>query len=398
MKIGRSSLNDIARLRPDSIKRRRISSYDRTGGNKDWVTIKPGEKKTIAKVEGEGCITHIWCTLMCFAKHSLRHIIIRMYWDGESEDKPSVEAPIGDFFGMGHAKRKNFISLPLQMSPRSGRGFNCWWPMPYSNGFKITIENDNPKKVQFYFYIDYELYEDGIENEQDFGRFHAQWRRENPPQVKKKMYESKKKFKTIRPVKFSHSGKNTQPLKFNYRILEAKGKGHYVGCHLDIDNITFLPWFINWPGEGDDMIFIDDDIDKETPTLYGTGTEDYVNQAYGQASKYCAPYHGTILPGGFNWWGKITYYRYHIEDPIYFNKKIIVSIEHGHDNHRKDDWSSTAYWYQTEPHDHQLYPKLLDRKNRIPRTHTGHIIRKSLCILLIIAAITYLCIYLLYLV
>lgn len=398
MKIGRSSLNNIARLRADFVKRRRISSYDKTGGNKDWVTIKPAEKKIIAKVEGAGCITHIWCTMMCLAKHSLRHIIIRMYWDGESEDKPSVEAPIGDFFGMGHAKRKNFVSLPLQMSPRGGRGFNCWWPMPYSNGFVITIENDNPKKVQFYYYIDYELYEDGFENKQDFGRFHVQWRRENPPQVKKKMTNSKRKFKTIRPIKFSYSGKNTQPLKFNYKILEAKGKGHYVGCHLDIDNITFLPWFLNWPGEGDDMIFIDDDIDKETPTLYGTGTEDYVNQAYGQTSKYCAPYHGTILPGGFNWWGKITYYRYHIEDPIYFNKKIIVSIEHGHDNHRKDDWSSTAYWYQIEPHDHQLYPKLLDRKNRIPRSHTGHIIRKSLCFLLIIALITYLCIYFLYLV
>ena len=185
-------------------------------------------------------------------------------------------------------------------------------------------------------------------------------------------------------------GRNTEPLEYNYKILEAKGKGHYVGCHLDIDNITFMPWFANWPGEGDDMIFIDDDVEKGIPTLYGTGTEDYVNQAFSQREKYSAPYHGTIKTGGFNWWGKITYYRYHIEDPIYFNKKIIVSIEHGHDNHRKDDWSSTAYWYQKEPHDYNLFPELLDRNGRRPRSHTAHTIRKTVFILVIVLLICFL--------
>ncbi|MFX1233193.1 MAG: glycoside hydrolase family 172 protein [Promethearchaeota archaeon] len=381
MKIGRLSLHDIAKIRPDSLKRRRISSSDKTGGNIDSVTIKPGEKRVIATDEGAGCITHIWCTLACRARYYLRNVIIRMYWDGEPDDKPSVEVPIGDFFGMGHAKHKSFVSLPLQMNPRNGRGFNCWWPMPYSKGFKMTIENDSTKKVIIYYYIDYEIYEEGFDNDSDYGRFHAQWHRENPPNVKQVDTESGKKFKTTKPIKFMFSGKNQEPLKYNYKILEARGKGHYVGCHLDIDNITFMPWFLNWPGEGDDMIFIDEDIEKKVPTLYGTGTEDYVNQAWSQSTKYHAPYHGTILPGGFNWWGKITYYRYHIEDPIYFNKEIIVSIEHGHDNHRKDDWSSTSYWYQIEPHDHNLYPKLLNREERKPRSHANHMIRKLLCII-----------------
>jgi hypothetical protein len=170
----------------------------------------------------------------------------------------------------------------------------------------------------------------------------------------------------------------------NYKVLEARGKGHFVGCHLDIDNITFMPWYINWPGEGDDMIYIDDDVEKGEPTLHGTGTEDYVNQAWAQRQKYSAPYHGTIATGGLNWWGKISYYRYHIEDPIYFNKKIVVTIEHGHDNHRKDDWSSTAYWYQREPHDHTLFPKLLDKKGRKPCVHVVHMVRKSLCLALIV--------------
>jgi len=387
MKIGKSSLDNIAKLRPDSIKRKRISSYDKNGGNFDWIDIKSNEVAILGGVEGGGCITHIWCTCMCMAKHSLRNAILRIYWDGEEENGPSVEVPIGDFFGMGHAKRKNFVSMPLQMSPRKGKGFNCWWPMPFSKSFKITLQNDNPKKFRIYYYIDYELYDDGFENEEDFGRFHALWHRENPPITKKRNLKTGKKYSKLKPIKFMFGGRNTEPLKYNYKILEAKGKGHYVGCHLDIDNKTFMPWFANWPGEGDDMIFIDDDIEKGIPTLYGTGTEDYVNQAFSQREKYSAPYHGTIKTGGFNWWGKITYYRYHIEDPIYFNKKIIVTIEHGHDNHRADDWSSTAYWYQKEPHDPEVFPKLLDIKGREPLSDFKHKIRKRGCIVILIVLI-----------
>ena len=101
-----------------------------------------------------------------------------------------------------------------------------------------------------------------------------------------------------------------------------------------------------------------------------------------------SPYHGTIKTGGINWWGKISYYRYHIEDPVYFNKKLIVTIEHGHDNHRRDDWSSTAYWYQREPHDPKLFPKLLDKKGRKPGVHLVHMIRKSLCLVFITFILT----------
>ncbi len=389
MKLGKSNLEDLPRLRPDSIKRRRTSSYDRTGDNFDWIDIEPGKTAVLAEESGSGCVKHIWCTYMCFSKYALRNAIIRMYWDGEPDNSPSVEAPFGDFFGQGHALHQEFVSLPLQMSPQNGKGFNCWWPMPFSKGFKITLQNDNLKKFRLYFYIDYEIYENGLENEQEYGRFHAQWRRENPPKVKLRD-ERGKKISIWNPKKFNLFGvKNTEPLKYNYRILEAKGKGHYVGCNLNIDNRTFLP-FVNWPGEGDDMIFIDDDLSKGTPTLYGTGTEDYVNQAYCPRTQQSAPYHGTINPGGFNWHGKITYYRYHIEDPVYFNKNILVTIEHGHDNHRADDWSSTAYWYQKEPHDHSLYPKLLDRGKRAPKGISWpHMVRKTLCLLLIGVFIVY---------
>jgi len=385
MRLGESTLRGIAKIHPDTVKRKRISSYDQTGGNNDWIDVQPRERATIGKEDCTGCITHLWCTIKCKDRYYLRNIIIRLYWDDEQDDKPSVEVPIGDFFGLGHAKHKNFVSLPLQMSPRTGKGFNCWWPMPFSKGFKITIENDASKPMRLYYYIDYEIYEDGFENERDYGRFHALWHRENPTTPKRKDSKTGKKFFKVKPKKFCYKGCNVDnPLMENYKILEARGKGQYVGCHLDIDNITFMPWYLNWPGEGDDMIYIDDDVEKGVPTLHGTGTEDYLNQAWAHHQKYFAPYHGTIKSGGLNWWGKISYYRYHIEDPIYFNERIVVTIEHGHDNHRKDDWSSTAYWYQREPHDHTFFPILLDKEGRKPRVHVAHMVRKSLCLVLII--------------
>ncbi len=125
---------------------------------------------------------------------------------------------------------------------------------------------------------------------------------------------------------------------------------------------AFLQRF-NWYGEGDDMIFIDGEA--WPPSLHGTGTEDYFNTAYAPAIKFDAPYHGVTLPGGPNWSGKISLYRFHIEDPIHFKRSIRVTIEHGHGNHRSDDYSSTAYWYQLEPH--APFPALPPVEQRLPR-------------------------------
>jgi hypothetical protein len=118
----------------------------------------------------------------------------------------------------------------------------------------------------------------------------------------------------------------------------------------------------DWPGEGDDMFFIDGE--PWPPRLHGTGTEDYVNMAWCPTQVYCAPYHGLILGGGDNWKGKITYYRYHIQDPVHFTRSIRATIEHGHANHRSDDVSSTAYWYQNEPH--KPFASLLPVAKRLP--------------------------------
>lgn len=345
--LGGSSLRELATLR--SAKRRRVSSYDRSGGNDDRIYIAPGKSATIADIVGAGCITHIWVTMACPEESFLRKVVIRMFWD--REDSASVDVPIGDFFGMGHAQHKNFSSLPLDMSPEDGKAFNCWFPMPFAQGARLEVTNEcEEHEVILYYYIDYEQYESLPD---DQARFHAQWRRENPCQGVSDAGMKNSEFQLM--------GENASGSS-NYVILEAEGRGHYVGCHLDIHNLRFTnKW--NWYGEGDDMIFIDGE--PFPPSLHGTGTEDYFNTAWCPRQEVCTPNHGIILGGGPNWSGKITLYRYHVQDPIMFDQSIKVTIEHGHNNHRSDDYSSTAYWYQVEPH--KPFPPLLAMKERLPR-------------------------------
>jgi len=320
---------------------KRSSSWDTTGGNRDFITIKPGASAIIADIKGTGQISHIWITIQSKDKYYLRNMLIRMYWDGESD--PSVDSPIGDFFGVGHAIASHYISLPLSMVGTTDPLFNqaamnCFFPMPFSRSAKIEIINQGPIAAdRVYYHVDYEL---GDEANENLGRFHAKWRRENPTEAQNS--------------RINLDGKH------NYVILEAEGKGHYVGCNLSIDNLS-----TGWPGEGDDMIFIDGE--DFPPSLHGTGLEDYFCAAWGFPSgEYAGPYHGVSLAGSIrDYTGKWTVYRFHIEDPIRFKKSIRVSIEHGHANDRSDDYSSVAYWYQIEPHKN-FYP-MPGPKERLPR-------------------------------
>ncbi len=347
MKMSFNSINNLAKIRKD-IKRKRVSSYDPTGANADFTFIKPNQKYVICDIKGAGIIKHIWMTIASSDPFYLRKAVIRMWWDDEPE--PSVECPIGDFFGVGHAKAVNYWSMPLSMGPQDGKGFNCFFPMPFSKGAKIEVENETDVEIVWYYYFDYEEHN---ELDADYGRFHVTWHRENPCEGSEKNREP---FYRKNPTH-----------EKDFVLLEAEGEGHYVGCHVDIHNLKVTDKH-NWPGEGDDYIEIDD---KET-ILYGTGTEDYFCTSWCPSQYYCSPYFGIPLPGGKNWSGKISYYRYHIEDPIYFHKNIKVKVEHGHANQRSDDWSSTAYWYQTEPHK-KLDP-LLPMMERLPRDEPKEIL------------------------
>lgn len=349
--LGLSSLSSLPFLRDFSSCR--SSSFDRDGNNSDWWTFEPGDLKTLMETDRPGCVRHIWMTIGNGGEHFLRRMVLRMYWDGE--ESPSVEVPLGDFFGIGHGVFKNFISAPLQMSPQDGRALNCWWPMPF-NSAKITLHSECIEKANVYFYVDYE--EHPAPQAENVGRFHAQWRRENPTEG---WLTERLKGENIWDI---WGRKPNLDGKDNYVLLEATGSGIYVGCNLNID--CFRREGNDWYGEGDDMIFIDGE--PWPPSLHGTGTEDYFNMAFCPREEYCAPYHGLTLYSGnkdWNWKGKNSMYRYHIEDPIRFRKSIAVTIEHGHANKLTNDYSSTAYWYQMEPHG--AFPLLLPVEKRLPR-------------------------------
>jgi hypothetical protein len=351
--LGHTSLNKLPLLR--DFTSHRESSYDRTGGNEDYLVISPNQRRVIADLRGAGCVKHIWMTLAGGGPAVLREVVLRMHWDGQNE--PSVECPLGDFFGMGHGLAKNFVSLPLQMSPAHGRGFNCWWSMPFRAGAKIEVDyrphlGEAGKACQLFYYIDYESYPsagalDGA------AYFHTQWNRRadnlgwayqeflKEPQP----FDQAAFYKRIRqdPRYLNTSGQD------NYVILDTPGNGIYCGAHLDIDCHTPNP--NQWYGEGDDMIYIDG---QRLPSLHGTGTEDWCNTAWCPQEEYSAPYHGIILYSGKPgdpepWRGRNTLYRYHIEDPIRFRKSIRVTIEQGHANKLNNDYSSTAYFYLASP-------------------------------------------------
>ena len=345
---------------PRAGRSRRASSWNLTGRNMDRIVVGAGETAEIAKLKGAGCIQHIWMTVNAQEPEFLRRLVFRASWAGESS--PSSECPLGDFFGVGHARATNYWSMPLNMVTGGGAlkgnraGMNCFFPMPFANGARLTVENQGAKPLNaLYYYVDYvelpSLPAEAL-------RFHAQWRRENPTQPVAQ-FPDKATLKKQAGQIVNLDGKE------NYVIVEAQGRGHYVGCNLSVDNINPLPEG-GWFGEGDDMIFIDGEA---TPSLVGTGTEDYFCAAWGYPGGHNSmPYHGISLAGSLEpptlYAGKWTMYRYHLEDPILFSKSIKVTIEHGHGNIHADDYSSVAYWYQTEPH--LAFPALLPMEKRLP--------------------------------
>jgi len=300
---------------------RRISSYDRTGGNADSIRIEPGTTVVLAEIKGPAAIHHVWTTIAAEAFYG-RKLILRATWDGE--EAPSVETPIGDFFGVGHGLNRNLSSLPIACSSE-GRARNAYWYMPFRWSCRVTITNEGAQPVDaFYFYIDYRELPD-LDPEAPY--FHAQYRQETP----------------------------CEPGK-NYIILDASGRGHYVGCSLSV-----LQRAMGWWGEGDDMIFVDG---EETPSLHGTGSEDYFSDAWGMREDENLFYGCPLQESDFQVGSKATVYRFHIPDPIPFQKSIRVTIEHGHANDRSDFYSSAAFWYQTEPHN--PFPSFPPVEKRLP--------------------------------
>ncbi|MBN2853745.1 MAG: DUF2961 domain-containing protein [Clostridia bacterium] len=316
--------------KPSHFQAKRESSYDRTGGNEDKRSIKPGETLVLADVEGPGKIAHIWCTIAAEEVPMFnRMLVLRFYWDGEQS--PSVEVPVGDFFGSGHGMEADCITLPIY-SVNGGKGRNCFFEMPFKKHALLTITNEAKQEVRsFYWNIDWQKH-DSLDD--DILYFHAKYRQEFPT------------------VKGKH-----------YTVIDIKGKGNYVGTVLNVEKAEKPGWF----GEGDEKVYIDG---EEFPTIYGTGTEDYFLTAW-CPHIYHSPYSGFSIYEGISKPGsKMTGYRFHVVDPIPFTRSLRFDIEHAWTDQNEnfcDHYSSVAYWYQQEPHmSTDKFPEADERRPKYP--------------------------------
>jgi hypothetical protein len=236
-------------------------------------------------------------------------------------------------------------------------GVNCYFPMPFAKGARIELVNQSDRVFggqlgRLWYHIDYLEYEDAPGD--DIGRFHAQWRRENPTVIADIPREPGRVFPG-----FNLTGED------NYVLLEAQGEGHLAGIFLQVDNIQG-----GWYGEGDDMIF----IDGETwpPSIHGTGSEEVFGGGACPDKEYAGPYTGFVLVenrDGKTFAGNNAMYRWYLHDPVCFLKSVRVTIEHGHGNDYANDYASVAYWYQKEPH--ASFPVLPPLEARRPRMTEG---------------------------
>jgi len=322
----------------------RSSSQEMTGANADYRTVTPGQAMTILDADGPGMISHIWFTLADREPFFLKRVVLRVYWDGE--ELPSVETPIGDFFGLGTGDYVPWQSPVMTVS--HDRAMNSYFPMPFAHHVRITVTNEGKEALgSLYWNIDYRTYAQPIPKGTLY--FHAQYRQAQPNHGwTGQWYENGDPMVNYRR---NLDGKD------NYVWMEAKGHGQFIGVTMSI-----LQNQDGWWGEGDDMFFIDDEI---KPTFIGTGSEDYFLGAWDfGGSGYSLPLNGAPLVGkeiaGARW----SIYRFHLDSPIPFTKYFKATIEHGHANHRSDTFSSVAYWYQAEPH--EAFPPLPDVDDRVP--------------------------------
>ena len=334
----------------------RISSYDRSGGNDDgnWANrIEPGQTRLVGEVVGPGIIKHIWMTIASNEPYHLKKMVLRMYWD--DEDSPSVEAPIGDFFGLGLGKYVMYESKYTSVG--SQKALNAKFAMPFKKKAKITGTNEGEQAVNaFYYNIDWEKHK-SLPAETMY--FHAQYRQQTPTDGWTNEWPNNY-------VPKINDHKNVDGIG-NYIMMEATGAGNYIGAtHSIIQNQG------DWWGEGDEMMYIDGAKDAQ---IKGTGAEDYylgawcyggcgINPFGGTKPTFAYQTYGNPQNGGDNKGAEWTVYRFHDNSPIPFKKSFKMTIEHGHANHRSDNYYTVAYWYQTEPH--AAFPGLSPVKSRIP--------------------------------
>lgn len=282
--------------------------------------LAPGATVELGNITaGPGTIRHIWMTTERYPSN-LRSLVLRAWWDDQKH--PSIECPVGDFFGFAHGKVMPYFSAVHSVG--ASAGMNLWLPMPFARRARFTLTNEGPKTIPLYYQIDYTL---GDTHPADVGRLHVLFRRENPTAEKRD---------------FEILPKRTQ-------------KGRYVGAVLGVRNLHPSQWW----GEGEIKVYIDGD--KEFPTICGTGSEDYIGLSWGtQQTPFF--YNGCSLDKD----NYVSMYRWHLADPITWKHEARITIQQiaYRDNlmETQDDWSTATFWYEPVPS--APLPPLPDQKAR----------------------------------
>jgi hypothetical protein len=342
---AQSSLDDLSHL--GIYESERTSSYDRSGGNGDYQNLKAGGELVLFDEKGPAEIRHLWITMADPEVYHLKKIVLRMYWDGERT--PSVEAPIGDFFGLGLGTPVIYASALLAVAPE--KALNAYFPMPFQHSGKITVTNEGSQDAtDFYWNIDWLKLPSLASNT---AYFHAQYRQCTPC---KGWYHGNFYGNDFTDARKDARWKNVSG-EGNYTFLDATGNGQLIGVTLSVFQNQWGGW-----NEGDEMIWIDG---EPQPRIHGTGGEDYFNGAWGFSQLYSFPLVGLTVFQGWEPGSKFSLYRWHLPAPIRFRQSIRVTIEDGHANLRSDNFFSVAYWYQKEPH--APFPQLASVASRIPK-------------------------------
>lgn len=322
------------------------SSYDRTGGNDDFWPIAAGATKEVFAADGPGVITHVWFTIAAPGVFHLKELVLRVYWDGAS--RPSVETPVGDFFGLNLGQYVVYQSAFLNCSPV--KALNAYFAMPFRRSARITVTNEGSQAVgAFYSNVDYQLVKALPE---DALYFHAQFRQSAPPVATMNDWTTNGDANKLRNL----DGKG------NHVFLETRGRGHLMGITLGVLQNQEL-----WMGEGDEMIFVDDDT---APAIVGTGSEDYLCGAWDFGGRdasvpFAHLWNGApLIQSAERAGGRYCVYRWHADNPVTFTRSLKHTIEHGHANHRADSFYSVGYWYQSEPFTD--FPPLPPATERLP--------------------------------
>ncbi len=329
--FGRLFLEELAILKQR--RSERVSSWDRRGKNSDWIFLRPGETQVLAEIPGPGCIKRIYALMLSLDPFIYRRVVIRCYWEGCRT--PSVEVPVGDFFGMPHGDTDSFSSLLLSVirteSCITTHGMTAYFPMPFSESARLELTNESEFPIEsFWYHVDY--HRCGPLGDEVL-RFHARWNRECPTRADSGSVDVRNEW-TSEVSHLSGTG--------NYVIMDAKGRGQMVGFVLGVDNLAG-----GWWGEGDDMVFVDGA--QWPPTLHGTGTEEIFGGGASPNAPFATPYCGFPFIRRRDWSRQNTMYRFFVTDPIRFDRSLRYTIEHGHANNCENDYSSVAYWYQTTP-------------------------------------------------